>query len=408
MNIKSVHLAAGGIALLAASHLGPRIAFDKPNEGGGMSYDDLLKAFEKRDQALIEKMAAIDLKTKSNDAALSHIEQRLIRGDGGLGPAEVKSIGSQFIENDRVKAFLEHEPSSGRVDMRVKATLTTATTDAAGSVGAGANPNYRDDLVLLRRRRLRVRNLLPVINVDSGSVEYASQKGRTDGAAMVAEGAAKPQSDIQFELKTTPTRVIAHHIKASKQVLSDFPQLAGLIDTELLDGVALQEEAQLLSGDATGQNLYGMIPQATAYAAPISIADMNYIDAIGMALLQVSLSYYEGDGVIMHPADWLRIRLLKDNEGRYIFGPPNQPVEPRIFGVPVVPTPAMTLNKFLVGQFQVAGKIYDRWDARVETGYVNDDFTRNMVTILGEERLAFAVKEPGALVYGDFDSALSQ
>jgi HK97 family phage major capsid protein len=104
----------------------------------------------------------------------------------------------------------------------------------------------------------------------------------------------------------------------------------------------------------------------------------------------------------MNPADWTRIALLKDGDGKYIFGNPGTAVEPRLFGKPVVTTLGMAVDKFLVADFTAAATLYDRWTARVEIGYENDDFTRNMLTVLAEERVALAVKDPTALVFGDF------
>ena len=65
-------------------------------------------------------------------------------------------------------------------------------------------------------------------------------------------------------------------------------------------------------------------------------------------------------------------------------------------------TQAIAVDKFLTGAFKLGAQVFDRWDARVETGYVNDDFTKNLVTILAEERLALAVYRPEAFIYGDF------
>ena len=70
----------------------------------------------------------------------------------------------------------------------------------------------------------------------------------------MAETALKPESDMKFELDNVPARVIAHWTKASRQVLDDLPQLMGIIDTEpldglALDGLALKEDLQILSGD---------------------------------------------------------------------------------------------------------------------------------------------------------------
>lgn len=368
-----------------------------------MDTKDLIEAFEKRDAKIIEEMATLQTKTAGVVEQLADIEQKLARTDhSGGGPGEPVSLGKQFVEAEPVKSFLEARPSRGGIEMRFKASITSTTGGAAGAAGDLATP-YRDGLVSLPQTPTRVRSLIPTINITQTSVEVPVQTARNLNAAPVAEGAPKPQSDIGFDLKDFPARVIAHWMKASKQILDDVGQLRGIIDNELLYGLSLAEDAQLLNGGGTGQNLHGLIPQATAYAAPIDPPDdPTYIDQIGLALLQNSLAEYPADGVVMHPANWMRIRLTKDKAGNYIYGPPSEAVTPRIFGVPVVPTQAMPTGTFLVGQFQVAAMLYDRWDARIEVGYVDDDFTRNLVTVLAEERIAFAVKRALALTYGTF------
>jgi HK97 family phage major capsid protein len=99
----------------------------------------------------------------------------------------------------------------------------------------------------------------------------------------------------------------------------------------------------------------------------------------------------------------MRMRLLKDGDGKYILGDPAANVPSVLFGLPVVPTQAMTIDKFLVGNFQRAATLYDRWTPRVEVSTEHADFfTRNLVAILAEERIALANKNPAALTYGDF------
>ena len=65
-------------------------------------------------------------------------------------------------------------------------------------------------------------------------------------------------------------------------------------------------------------------------------------------------------------------------------------------------TQAITVDKVLTGAFDMAAQVFDQWEGRVEAGYQNDDFTRNKVTFLAEERLALAVYRPEAFIYGDF------
>lgn len=368
------------------------------------TFEDLAKVFGTHHDEVKNGLKILTEKAADMSARQLEIEQRVIgihRNSGGAGMSQL-SLGSQFIEQDGVRAFSERGARADSFGFEAKATITSATSDAAGSAGAGVAP-YRDPTITeLPRRQPVVRSLLPVIPISGNSVEVVRVKNRTNNAAPVAEGQLKPQSDLQLALDTVPARVIAHHMKASRQVLSDLPQLAGLIDTELLDGLALVEDAQILGGDGTGQNLEGLIPAATLYTPPIEGIDDTMLDTIGLAMLQSALAKFPASGIVMHPADWTRITLLKDGQGNYIMGKPGTDIAQRLWGLPVVTTEGIDTDHFLLGDFRRAATLYDRWTARVEIGTVDDDFTRNLVTVLAEERLAQAVKQPLALTYGSF------
>lgn len=347
---------------------------------------------EKADEALLNVNA---LRAKLDD-----LEQKAARE--GAGEEEAKTFGERFVEDANVKAFLTNEPTSGRVDARFKASITSATTNAAGSAGAGVRRTRLNGILELPQRRMTVRDLLSQGRMDGNTLEYVRETGFTNSAAPVAEGAQKPESDLKFDLVSTSAKVIAHWMKASRQILSDFSQLRSIIDQRLMYGLAYAEEVQLLTGDGTGQNLNGIIPQATAYAAPITIAGATEIDAIRLAMLQAEIALFPSTGIVMNPADWGRIELEKDTTGRYIIGNPQGTIAPTLWGLPVVTTPAIAADKFLTGAFRQGAQVFDRWDARVEVGYVDKDFIMNMVTILAEERLALAVYRPQSFIYGDF------
>lgn len=101
------------------------------------------------------------------------------------------------------------------------------------------------------------------------------------------------------------------------------------------------------------------------------------------------------------------MRLLKNANDEYLLGNPATNPACVLFGLPVVDTASMQKGDFLVGQFQSAATLYDRWEARIEVGYVADDFTRNLVTVLCEERIGLAVKRGAALTHGSFPTAPS-
>lgn len=374
-------------------------AFDKVKE---IAEEALGKAKAGEDLTAGQKQATDEALVKMNELTeqMSGLEQKLARASGG-DPEKRKSLGEQFVSDEAVKAWLESGPSSGKADLKVKATLTTLTTDAAGSVGDGADATRLPGVVGIPDRRMTVRDLLTPGRMDGNTIEYVQETGFVNNAAPVAEGAAKPGSDIKLDLKSTSAKVIAHWMKASRQALDDVSFLRSMIDQRLLFGLAYAEENQLLNGDGTGQNLSGLITNATAYSAEFTPSSATAIDTMRLAMLQAALAEYPATGHVMHPTDWARIELTKDAGGQYIIGNPQGSVQPTLWGLPVVATQAIAADKFLTGAFKMGAQIFDRWDARVEVGYVNDDFTKNLVTILGEERLALAVYRPEAFVYGD-------
>lgn len=361
------------------------------------------KGGEKLSEGLKERADEALTKLNALTEQVMTIEQKMARAKAfdDATAEQRQTLGEQFTESEAVKSWLAGSPSKGKVDLSVKATLTSLTTDAAGSVGDAIQVTRLGGILPLPQRRMTVRDLLTQGRMDGNALEYVKETGFTNGAGMVAEGDKKPQSDIKLDLVTTSAKVIAHWMKASRQVLDDVSQLRSMIDQRLLYGLAYKEEQQLLNGDGTGQNLLGIVPQATAYAPAFAVASETPIDKVRLAALQAALAEYPATGIVMHPTDWAVIETTKDSQGRYIIGNPQGTINATLWGLPVVQTQAMTVDKFLVGAFKMGAQVFDRWTARVEAGFENDDFTRNLVTILAEERLALAVYRPEAFIYGD-------
>jgi len=346
---------------------------------------------------LLMKQGELQANLQAAQQALAKLE-----ANGAGGDVQHQSFGEQFVNSDEFKAFASKTTPRGRVDMTYKAAITTLTTDADGSAGDLVAPTRLPGIIAPPDRRMTVRDLITPGRMDGNTLEYVKETGFTNNAAPVAETAKKPESTMKFDLVSTTAKVIAHYVKASRQILSDASQLASYIDGRLRYGLAFKEEQQLLNGDGTGQNLLGIIPQATAYAAPFTPAAATVIDQIRLAMLQAELAEYPATGIVMHPTDWARVELTKDSTGRYIIGNPQGVIGATLWNRPVVATQAIEEDKFLTGAFRLGAQVFDRWQARVEVATENeDDFVKNLVTILAEERLALAVYRPEAFIYGD-------
>lgn len=333
----------------------------------------------------------------------------------GASDQEIQTLGNQFVESDDFKSLVTEKGGRGRASLETKATITLATTNAAGSAGALVQPTRLNTVLELPQRRMVVRDLITPGQMAGNALQYVRQTGYTNNAGVVAEGTKKPQSDLKLALVDTTAKVIAHFMKASRQVLDDAPQLRSLIDNNLLYGLAFREEAELLYGDGSGQHLLGIVPQASPFAPPAELGDASSpIDQIRMAILQAVLAEFPSTGIVLNPIDWARIEMMRVDrdadgkpKGAYLIGQPQGDAPLRLWRLPVVETPAMTAGKFLTGAFRLGAQLFDRWVARVQLSTENeDDFVNNLVTILAEERLALAVYRPEAFIYGSLDWTL--
>lgn len=330
---------------------------------------------------------------------LKRLEQKMDE-QGSSEQDRGMTAGERFVANEKFKSFAGENRPRGRVVIDVK-DISSLTTDAAGSVGTMIQPD-RAAPVALPQRRMTVRALLAPGTTSSNSIEYDREEGFTNSAAPVAEGALKPQSELQYTEETAPVRTIAHWMRASVQVLADAPGLRSMIDQRLRYGLAYVEEQQLLNGSGTGQNLEGLVTAATAYAAPGGLTAGQMIDTLRMGMLQVALAEYPPNGIVLNPIDWAFIEMMKDGEGRYLIGNPQATLQPTLWNLPVVATQAMTVDKFLVGAFDLAAQIFDRQNSTVEVSTEDqNNFVTNKVTIRAEERLALAIYRPEAIVFGD-------
>lgn len=289
-----------------------------------------------------------------------------------------------------------------------------AITSADASVGAGRSagtslvPGARvAGIVTPFERRLTIRDLCTVARTTSNSVEWVKETGFTNNARPVTETTTKPESALTFNLLTAAVRTLAHVFKISRQMLDDGPSLAAYVGSRGTYGLKYVEETQLLTGNGTGQNLNGIVPQASSFTPPFTTDAEQAFDRINEALAQVEQANSIADGIVLNPTDYRAMLGIKDGDGRYLA--PQSPFglqAPRLWNLPVVTSQSIPQGEFLVGQFANNCFIFDRLDTEVllstEDG---DNFSTNMATVRVESRLAFVVTRPEALVTGDLSAS---
>ncbi|HHA1791477.1 TPA: phage major capsid protein [Enterobacter hormaechei subsp. xiangfangensis] len=354
---------------------------------------------------VVDKMAtelnALKEAEKTLKASLGELEQHVAQMPLNNAAKVTETVGQVVINSEALKAFAASVEGNKRVSVPVHAALLS--TDVADGV---VEPQRLPGIDTAPKQRLFIRDLIAPGRTSSPAIFWVQQTGFTNAAKVVAEGTAKPYSDIEFATKITPVTTIAHMFKASKQILDDFAQLQSTVDAEMRYGLKYVEEQEILFGDGTGVHLHGIVPQASAFDPAFSVESQNGIDDLRLVMLQAQLARFPASGHVLHFIDWAKIELTKDSLGRYILANPASLTGPTLWGLPVVATEAAAFQgKFLTGAFNAAAQLFDREDANVVISTENaDDFEKNMISIRCEERLALAVKRPEAFVYGSFST----
>lgn len=375
---------------------------------------DQLKAHAEASQKELKKNSELSAETKSRvdqlltaqgelQARLQASEQKLVSLESRSGdePNRVLSLGEHVIKSEKFEGV------DWNVTSKLSIGISAAITSLDSSAGSLVVPDRQPGIVGLPQRRLTIRDLIAPGRTQSNMIEYVKETGFTNNAAPVSENPTndKPESDLDFELVQSGVKTIAHLVRASKQILDDAAQLSSYIDARLRYGLQLKEELQLLKGSGAGNNLNGIYTQATAYSNPgVTVQNQTWIDQLRLALLQAELAEYYADGIVLSPIDWAAMELTKDAQNKYIMANPFALTGPVLWSRPVVATQSMDAGDFLVGAFKLGAQVYDREDANVVISTEDkDNFSKNMITIRAEERLALAVYRPEAFVKGAFE-----
>jgi HK97 family phage major capsid protein len=384
----------------------------------GMEVEGLKSASQERGNRLRQVVNPIELAVPES------------RGD----TLAVKGYGESVMADAEMQDWLKRISPSGKVSDKVRlesppinlgigfkalsnrnATMQAATkaTEAAmkalvtsGSTQAGPFINIDYTGIVDRgtfERPLRIRDLVTVLRTTSDVVEYARLGTHTNAAAPVAESTAtsgstgvKPESSLLASTVTENVKTIATWIPATRQALSDAPQMRDLIDEFLRYALQEEVEDQVIAGSGTGQNFTGVLNVSGTTAQAF---DTDLLTTYRKARTKVEITGRAmPTAYVIHPNDLEDLDLSTDNEDRYYFGGPVTGGVPLLWGVPVISSEAMTEGTAMVADWRLAVI----WDRMLTAIYVSDShsdfFVRNLLAILAELRMAFGVLRPAAFV----------
>jgi HK97 family phage major capsid protein len=313
----------------------------------------------------------------------------------------VESWGEQFVKNARYADFAGGNLNKLRVE--VKNTLTGADASVA--------PDRKPGIVAGAFLPFSMESLLPATVTSSNAIEFTKEASFTNSAAEAAEGAAKAESALTWSLVSMPVSTVAHWIKISKQLAGDNAALAAYVDTRMRYGVNQKVDTQLVVGDGTAPNISGTYDTGNYTAHGIANAALGSTLKKFVLIRQVMAALYAAgypaDAIVLNPADWgaMEIELMTTAAGQTLYSV-SEGGQPRLFGLPVIQAIGMAADTFQVGAFQRAYMIHNREGVVVEmSDSDSDNFTKNLITLRAERRLALATEVPAAVRGGDLTPA---
>lgn len=389
---------------------------------------------EKINGLFSEKMATVPTKDevaqlkseldnfKSIEVKNSEMEKAIAKMEGRLEAMSEKAVdapkkqGAKTIKEalvktytDNVKNITDSIEKGQRINLEVK-TDTTIDGDYTGNVALSV---LEPGVNRIARPIRRIREISNVGSTTSKFVTYIQQtQNVTPGAEeslWVNEAGAKFNGEVKYEEVSEEVKKIAAYIKVSKEMLADLSFVRSEINTELMEAIEQNIDLSLVNG-AGGNDLNGLLSVAPSFNAGSfanAVPAANISDLIRIAKAQIEAANFMPTHVVLNPEDVAKIELTKTSTGEYSY-PAFWDANMRVAGLVVVSSNNITAGTMVVGDF-TKFNIKFREDMNMSVGYENDDFTRNMVTILCEARLVAYVKgnDVNAFVQSDITTDIA-
>lgn len=368
---------------------------------------------DKIDKQLKEEIGAkLDALTEKNTALQGHYDAMQVKMEkaekqGSFAGKKPTALGNELGE--KLKAFgnLKDAYSAGKLknldfeNLNGKAVGTM--TSAASLTGEVIQADYRPSIVGIARRKQHIRPLFNQGSMSSDTFRFIKEVAGEGGAGVTAEAAKKNQADVDFATTDAPVRKLSAFTDISEELLSDFSALQSFLPSMLQNKIRLVEDTQLLSGAGTGSNLTGITSGASAFAAWAVDSNAQSIDVFMQAMAQLEGINYEASGLLLNPKDWTIMYNSKSTTGEYLRGLAFDNVSGNLtlLGMPIYKSTAVTLGDYFIGDWANGAMIMDRMGLNVRfSDQNNDNFEKNIITIVAEERLAFPIFRADSFIKG--------
>ena len=364
-----------------------------------------LKAVIDGYEAKLKDIATVEQLTELKSTVQKQIDELATR-EKKSNPAHPQSFKSELsaqMKEHTDKFATMKKGSSFEFEIKAVGDMTFANNfSTADSSVAFVRPG----IIELPKRKLHIRELIPAGGMGAKSTfDYVKEIAGEGAPAPAAEGATKSKFDLDLQEVSVKAEWIAGFIKISRNMLDDVEGMTTFLGSRLPELLLRTEDTQILTGDGTSPNLSGITDTGnfTAFSGSATID----VEQLVQAISQLESLDKEANGILLNPADYYNIMLTKaSGSGEYDLPTSIVRVENGqlfVAGVPVYKSTAMTVDKFLVGDWRMGANLIFREPAKVQFFYEDGtNAQQNKVTVRIEERVALPIYGNDYFILGDF------
>ncbi len=332
--------------------------------------------------------------------------------NGGVSDSIEVQLTKALVENhEAIKNIAKN--GSGVVEITLKAVADITTANGVNTSPPAITGTQQAPLSNVNYRNLDVTGLTTNVNTSLAAYPYTEAKPKDGDYSFLAEGAAKPQVDFNWETNYAKPVKAAAWVRLTDESVQDVAGLESVARDLLFKKHNIKKAKGILFGDGVSPNpkgatTYGRVFSAGALA--LAVDTPNFMDVVNACITDIATTHnftdempYMANLVMVNPNDFfIQLVSAKDLNGLPLYPSASLFNTVVIGGVTIIPEESIPAGKIFVAdmsQYNTTNYL----PYTVKIGYVNDDFIKNQFVILGESRFHAFVKklDEQAFIYDD-------
>lgn len=348
-------------------------------------------------QEVVDQRSAKPVGDKTVETAAAQPEDMSIRGQIARWVEANKSV----IEE--VRSGQKRDIPA--MEIRAAATMTVAGVNVGSSVHLPNSGAIQGGVNDLNRNKPTFWNQLRKGRTSLNPYNWVNKTNKQGNATFIGEGVLKPLASFELTVESSVPKKVAERFKVSTELLHDIDGMQSLIQNEARYEVEMAANTAVLTGTASSTSPAGITTIAAAFTTTsIDVQNANNFDAIRAAAAQLQLLNFDRDIVaFVNPVDAAEMDMAKGTDGHYVMPPFATAGGMVVKGVRVIEDNNIAAGFLLIGDMSKY-HILMYQDFHIAWGWENDDFGKNLITMIAEMRFHqyFGANDAGAFIYSTF------